>query len=302
MSRIVLCLAGCDSDVVPSMQEKVVLRANGLGEKNIEFDMDGLQSLAYTFYRYLFVDFSDGNSDVADIVTAFREVVLDGWSLNLPDGIGDSFQEGHTYDVMVSRFDIFGSMVDELAVPTLNPRLPLKVTFMGERGQDLGEPRREFLRLCLDEIVNRVKTGPDMSRDFDRSQADSYLEKKVYYVAGIVIVEFCFYLLQGLCILQDGPVPHFLCANLALVEGNLADACDKQLSDGLMKTGVLSLMRTFPQCIRLLHNNVPPPALTSKTIISSFEAIFSESGTGIRGKEEMMMGHFVKYVREVEGK
>ena len=67
-------------------------------------------------------------------MTAFREVLLDGRSLNLPDGIADSFREGETYEIVVSRLDIFGSMLDELSVPTLNPRLPLKVTFMGEMG------------------------------------------------------------------------------------------------------------------------------------------------------------------------
>lgn len=120
-------------------------------------------------------------------MTAFREVLLDGRSLNLPDGIADSFREGETYEIVVSRLDIFGSMLDELSVPTLNPRLPLKVTFMGEMGQDLGGPRREFMRLCLEEIFNRVTTGSEMSRDLERSQANSYLDKKVYYVAGIVI-------------------------------------------------------------------------------------------------------------------
>ena len=92
--------------------------------------------------------------------------------------------------VLISRLDIFNGMIDELSSPMCNLRLPLKVEFMGERGQDLGGPGREFSRLALKEIFERVTSAPTTARDIDLGQGSSYLDRKVYYVAGIVIGEF----------------------------------------------------------------------------------------------------------------
>ena len=122
------------------------------------------------------------NSDVGDVVGAFRQLLLQGRSLNLP-GCTENFIKGDTYD-------IFNGMTDELSLPVYNPRLPLKVEFMGETGQDLGGHHGQFLRLALKEIFERVTSGPTTARDLDLGQASSYLDRKVCYVAGIVIGEF----------------------------------------------------------------------------------------------------------------
>ena len=105
--------------------------------------------------------------------------------------------EGDTYPVMVSRLDIFGSMVDELALPSYNAHVPLQVQFMGELGHDLGGPRKEFLRLALHEVFERLTTGPAKARVLDRQQASTYLENKGYYVGGIVIGKFKLSLAQN---------------------------------------------------------------------------------------------------------
>ena len=84
-------------------------------------------------------------------------------------------------------------MVDELSAPSYNTRLPLKVEFMGEKGQDLGGPRREFLRLSLNSLYERVTIGPAKSRELAPDQA-GYLERMVYFVAGLVIGKFVLYI------------------------------------------------------------------------------------------------------------
>ena len=48
---------------------------------------------------------------------------------------------------------------------------------------------------------------------------------------------------SGQCILQDGPSPHFLSKALAerIVSGNPQHAAEKEMAEGLAKTGVLSV-------------------------------------------------------------
>ena len=41
ISRLIVCLAGCDDDIVPVVEEKTKLKANGIGESMIDFDADG---------------------------------------------------------------------------------------------------------------------------------------------------------------------------------------------------------------------------------------------------------------------
>ena len=123
----------------------------------------------------------------------------------MSDGVDGNFLEGDVYEIMVSRNNIFGSMVDELSASVYDPRLPLKVEFMGERGSDLGGPRKEFLRLALREVYDRLTSGPATQRALV-SEADmdaTYLRRKVFYVAGIVIGEF------SLCIIGRALIVQF---------------------------------------------------------------------------------------------
>ena len=60
-------------------------------------------------------------------------------------------------------------------------------------------------------------------------------------------------------------------------------------------------MKTFPQCKELLHGG-EDTKLTAAALLSSFEVKFAEPGSNRRRQEEAVFSHFVRYVREVEGK
>ncbi|XP_022104214.1 uncharacterized protein LOC110986561 [Acanthaster planci] len=101
--------------------------------------------------------------DVLDIIRAFRQVVVEGRTLNCTNEATDDY-EGDTYDIMISRSDIFNSMVDEFSAPTHNARLPLKVDFMGDRGHDLGGPERSSCASPWHKYLNGlhpVQTTPE---------------------------------------------------------------------------------------------------------------------------------------------
>ena len=146
-----------------------------------DFIINGLNQIEFFCLSY-----SDNHSDVKEIIKAFRQLYIQGRSLNMSVDTEEVFLEGDTYDITVSRRDIFNSTVDELSAPSFNPCLPLKVSFMGEKGQDLGGPRKEFLRMALDSVHNRLTNGPAKSRERAPDQA-GYIERKVYLVAGLVI-------------------------------------------------------------------------------------------------------------------
>ena len=61
-------------------------------------------------------------------------------------------------------------------------------------------------------------------------------------------------------------------------------------------------MRTFPQCIELLYSAGNKAKLTAAELLDDLDVKFDEEGTNSRRQEELVYGHFIRYLREVEGK
>ena len=63
---------------------------------------------------------------------------------------------GETNFVSIDRSDVLNSAVEELkAVDNINLRLTLEISFYGEKARDAGGPRKEFFRLCFEEIKEK---------------------------------------------------------------------------------------------------------------------------------------------------
>jgi len=77
--------------------------------------------------------------------------------------------------ILVNRQDVFQSAKEEFEVEE-NPRLTLEVCFYGEGTVDAGGLRREFFRLCLQQIKNDY---------FDNGLKEHLSDD--YYFAGIVM-------------------------------------------------------------------------------------------------------------------
>ena len=63
--------------------------------------------------------------------------------------------DGETNFVSRDRFNVWESAMEEFK-DLQNPRLTLEVSFYGEQAHDAGGPRKEFFRLCLKEIQQRL--------------------------------------------------------------------------------------------------------------------------------------------------
>ena len=97
--------------------------------------------------------------------------------------------EGKTNFIVVDRDKLYKDAVAEISLID-NLRLPLEVTFMGEGAQDFGGPKKEFFRLILSEIKEKL---------FDNGLMEDFAED--YNTSGTIM---------GLSVLQNGKIPTFL--------------------------------------------------------------------------------------------
>ena len=106
--------------------------------------------------------------------------------------------------------------------------LTLEVSFYGENAQDEGGPRREFFRLCLQEIKSKY---------FDNGLKEHLFED--YEIVGLIM---------GLSVLQGGKMPRFL------TEDQLQDVfmndmptsqCLTYLAKGFAKLGLRKITRSI---------------------------------------------------------
>ena len=95
--------------------------------------------------------------------------------------------KGKTNLIIIDRDHVFQ---DALAEVALIDNLRLEVDFIGEGAQNLGGPRKEFFRLVLKEIKEKL---------FDSGLIEDFAER--YYTSGIIM---------GLSVLQNGKIPSFL--------------------------------------------------------------------------------------------
>ena len=65
---------------------------------------------------------------------------------------------------------------------------------------------------------------------------------------------------------------------------------------------MLQLIQEFPQCRSLLLETTPTGPLMANDVKQCFTTLFSEEGSNSRVHEEVMYGHFIRYLREIEGK
>lgn len=121
------------------------------------------------------------------ILKKAQEHILVGRKLDIVDPSTEL--EGKTNFIVVDRDKLYQDAFAEISLID-NLRLPLEVNFMGEGAQDFGGPRKEFFRLILTEIKEKM---------FDNGLIEDFAED--YYTSGIMM---------GLSVLQNGKIPTFL--------------------------------------------------------------------------------------------
>ena len=95
--------------------------------------------------------------------------------------------------ITINRYDVFKSAKEELSGNN-NSRKTLEITFYGETARHCGGPRKEFVRLCLQEIKKKC-----FVHDLREEMVDDY------NTIGVIF---------ALSILKSGPLLQFLNAEI----------------------------------------------------------------------------------------
>ncbi|KAJ8050615.1 G2/M phase-specific E3 ubiquitin-protein ligase [Holothuria leucospilota] len=198
--------------------------------------------------------------------------------------------EGETYNIYVSREQVLNDLASEVTQANFKSSVPLCVEFFGEDAEDLGGPRRELLQIAVIELVGRVFEKNDRGYSLGHNPAHM---TRMYKAAGVII---------GLCLLQGGPDMRLF--STTFVEDFMgADDLHTpvgQFAAGMCVTGILKLVRAYPQCMELLRHT-PPEPMTMSDMLSMFRKGYSERGSNSRLREEATMSTFIKYLGDVAG-
>ncbi|XP_028409260.1 uncharacterized protein LOC114531853 [Dendronephthya gigantea] len=185
--------------------------------------------------------------------------------------------EGETNYILINRQDVLNRAMEEI-MPLINPRLTLEVSFYGEAATDYGGPRREFFRLCMQEIKARY---------FDGGLKDHLFAD--YTVIGLIM---------ALSILQNGNIPRFIPPdNLQeLFFSESPSRCLQSLRRGLEKLGVYQIGKAIPSFLYLFHES-PTATLSRRKLIHILSPSFSEEGSNARSDENVAYQCFLKYLQ-----
>ena len=99
------------------------------------------------------IDECKGFQNPVAILKKAQEHILVGRQLDIVDPSTEL--KGKTNFIIIDRDHVFQDALAEVALID-NLRLPLEVNFMGEGAQDSGGPRKEFFRLVLKEIKEKL--------------------------------------------------------------------------------------------------------------------------------------------------
>ncbi|CAH3044710.1 unnamed protein product, partial [Porites lobata] len=208
----------------------------------------------------------DNVCNPVEILRCAQKLIVQGRpsDVNSPDQPLD----GETNFVSIDRFNILESAMEEFK-DLQNPRLTLEVSFYGEQAHDAGGPRKEFFRLCLKEIQQKL---------FENGLRELMAEE--YEFAGTIM---------GLSILQNGPTPRFIPEEILqeIFSKDPARPRIAELRKGFMKIVFLYLLRAN-------ESN----QLSRRQLILLLRPSFSEEGTNVRKYENDAYAAFSKYVRE----
>ena len=183
--------------------------------------------------------------------------------------------EGKTNFIVVDRDKLYKDAVAEISLID-NLRLPLEVNFTGEGAQDFGGPKKEFFRLILTEIKEKL---------FDNGLMEDFAED--YNTSGIIM---------GLSVLQNGKIPTFLS------EEQLQELIDDSSEDSpciinLQAVGVLQLMQKLPVFLYLFRSS--DCRRNIRNLVRLLDPKFAEEGSNLKRYQKEVYTAFYRYIREV---
>ena len=220
--------------------------------------------------------FEKSIEDPVEILRCAQRFLLGGRPLDVTDP--SQPLEGETNAILINRQNVFQSAKEEFEL-AVNPRLTLEVSFYGEEAIDAGGPRREFFRLCLQQIKDVY---------FDNGLKEHLSED--YEFVGIVM---------ALSVLQNGNIPRFLSEEhlQELFGSGVPSECLEKLRSGFHKVGIYQIGNALPTFLHLFRPSAAA-LLSRRKLVSLLTPHFSEEGSNARRDENSTYQVFLKYCQE----
>ena len=189
--------------------------------------------------------------------------------------------EGGTNFITVDRENILQTTFEELK-DVADPRITFEVQFYGEQAVDSGGPRKEWLRLCNQNIKLKY---------FDNGLKE-HLSEDYFYVGQLI----------SIVLLHNGQLPVYIPEEI--LQAICLDKCEQlspcvmELKRGMDTLGVPRFGTKFPLLIHLLRPSAIAK-LSVRKLLFLLKAEFSEEGSNRLVYEKAVYTKFVKYVRDV---
>lgn len=218
--------------------------------------------------------------DPVEILRCVQRFLLCGRPLDVSDP--SVILEGETNFILVNRENVFQSAKEEFETisEVTNPRVTLEVSFYGEGAVDLGGPRREFFRLCLQEI----------KRDYFDSGLKEHLSDDYVFVGTVM----------ALSVLQNGNIPRFLCEEQLqelFGSGEPSSECLRKLRSGFEKVGIYQIGNALPFFLHLFRPS-PASMLSRRKLLDLLKPQFSAEGSNARMDENSTYQAFLRYIQQ----
>ena len=233
------------------------------------------------FYNKIINEFPSADiADPTEMLRYLQSKIVRGRLLDVTDDA--TILVGETNFIAVDRDNMLETTFDELRSVD-DPRLTFQVEFYGEQAQDSGGPRKEWIRLCNQQIKTKY---------FDHGLKEHLAED--YFFVGQM---------AAIALLQNGQAPKYfseeLLSGIFVSDESEISPCVLKLREGLDSLGIHMFARKFPVFLYLLRPSQDNARMTVPMILHLLKPKFSEEGSNSFMYEKAIYGKFVKYLREV---
>ena len=139
------------------------------------------------FYRH--------SQDPVNVLKTYQSSLIYGRKLDITDDLEPIDETGDVIPLFISRSYLLTDAMSEFLSLTDNGsdlRMPLSITFYGELAVDYGGPRKEFLQLCLREILDEtVGLFQEVANGFQLTNIQNHIGNRYYFGAGLLCGKAC---------------------------------------------------------------------------------------------------------------
>jgi hypothetical protein len=232
-----------------------------------------------TFFDTVVNEFPSNITEPTEMLRYLQKKIVRGRPLEVTDPSTDL--QGETNFITVDRENILQTTFEELKSVD-DPRVTFEVQFYAEQAVDSGGPRREWMRLCNQQI--KIKY-------FDNGIKE-HLSEDYFYVGQMI----------SIALLQNGQLPVYIPEDIlqAIFVGKCEQLspCIMELKRGMDTLGIPGFGRKFPQLLYLLRPSAIAK-LSVRRLLFLLKPAFSEEGSNALSREKAVYTKFVKYTREV---